>query len=145
MAKKQTAVPEEASRYGGGPALGYRALPGIADEMLGADGNVRPVWQRLLATLGSMNEANLADRFSRADRYLRDAGVFYRAYGKENSERSWPLSHIPVLIDETEWATVSTGLVQRAELLERVLADVYGENRLVKGGLLPPRARRLQS
>lgn len=54
MAKKQTAVPEEASRYGGGPALGYRALPGIADEMLGADGNVRPVWQRLLATLGSM-------------------------------------------------------------------------------------------
>lgn len=138
MAKKQAAGPEQMSRIEGGPAFGYRALPGVADEMLDARGNVRPVWQRLLATLGRMDETDLANRFARADRYLRDAGVFYRAYGKENSERSWPLSHIPVLIDEAEWATVSAGLVQRAELLERVLADVYGKNRLVKAGLLPP-------
>ena len=138
MAKRQAAGPEQMSRIEGGGAFGYRALPGVADEMLDARGNVRPVWQRLLATLGRMEETDLANRFARADRYLRDAGVFYRAYGKENSERGWPLSHIPVLIDEAEWATVSAGLVQRAELLERVLADVYGENRLVKAGLLPP-------
>lgn len=138
MAKKQTAA---ADRLGidDDPVFGYRALPGIADEMLDAQGNVRPVWQRLLSTLGRLDETDLANRFARADRYLRDAGVFYRVYGgKDSSERSWPLSHIPVLIDEHEWATVSQGLIQRAELLEKVVADVYGENRLVREGLLPP-------
>nr|WP_244938017.1 circularly permuted type 2 ATP-grasp protein [Sinorhizobium sojae] len=125
-------------RTGHDPFGGYRALPGVADEMLDPNGNVRPVWQRLLSTLGRMDETELANRFARADRYLRDAGVFYRAYGKENTERSWPLSHIPVLIDEVEWAAVSAGLVQRAELLERVAADIYGDNRLVREGLLPP-------
>ena len=138
MAKKQTAA---ADRLGidDDPVFGYRALPGIADEMLDAHGNVRPVWQRLLSTLGRLDETDLANRFARADRYLRDAGVFYRVYGgKDSSERSWPLSHIPVLIDEHEWATVSQGLIQRAELLEKVVADIYGENRLVREGLLPP-------
>ncbi|HXV30230.1 MAG TPA: circularly permuted type 2 ATP-grasp protein, partial [Sinorhizobium sp.] len=138
MAKKQAAEAKEKVRPEHDPMAGYRALPGVADEMLDPHDNVRPVWQRLLATLGRMDETELANRFARADRYLRDAGVFYRAYGKESSERGWPLSHIPVLIDEAEWAGVSEGLMQRAELLERVVADIYGENRLVREGLLPP-------
>jgi uncharacterized circularly permuted ATP-grasp superfamily protein/uncharacterized alpha-E superfamily protein len=138
MAKKQVAKANDKGRPEQDPVAGYRALPGVADEMLDPHGNVRPVWQRLLATLGRMHETELANRFARADRYLRDAGVFYRAYGKESSERNWPLSHIPVLIDEAEWAGVSEGLMQRAELLERVVADIYGENRLVREGLLPP-------
>ncbi|NRP69744.1 hypothetical protein ILFOPFJJ_00617 [Ensifer psoraleae] len=138
MAKKQTAEATEQDRLDD-PVFGYRALPGVADEMLDPHGNVRPVWQRLLSTLGRLDETDLANRFARADRYLRDAGVFYRAYGgRGSSERSWPLSHIPVLIDEAEWAVVSQGLIQRAELLERVVADIYGENRLVQEGLLPP-------
>lgn len=138
MAKKQTAAANHRATDDD-PVFGYRALPGIADEMLDPQGNVRPVWQRLLATLGRLDETELANRFARADRYLRDAGVFYRVYGaKESSERNWPLSHIPVLIDEREWAAVSQGLVQRAELLEKVVADIYGDNRLVREGLLPP-------
>ncbi|HEV7309869.1 circularly permuted type 2 ATP-grasp protein [Ensifer sp.] len=138
MAKKQTAAADHRATDED-PVFGYRALPDIADEMLDQEGNVRPVWQRLLATLGRLDETELANRFARADRYLRDAGVFYRVYGaKDNSERSWPLSHIPVLIDEKEWAVVSQGLVQRADLLEKVVADIYGENRLVREGLLPP-------
>ncbi|MBK5567393.1 circularly permuted type 2 ATP-grasp protein, partial [Ensifer sp. SSB1] len=138
MAKKQTAAANHPGTEDD-PVFGYRALPDIADEMLDREGNVRPVWQRLLATLGRLDETELANRFARADRYLRDAGVYYRVYGaKEASDRSWPLSHIPVLIDEKEWAAVSQGLVQRAELLEKVVADIYGENRLVREGLLPP-------
>ncbi|MBP2237392.1 putative circularly permuted ATP-grasp superfamily protein/putative alpha-E superfamily protein [Sinorhizobium kostiense] len=138
MAKKQAAEAQDKRSEERDPAIGYRVLPGVADEMLDPHGNVRPVWQRLLATLGRMDETELVNRFARADRYLRDAGVFYRAYGKESSERSWPLSHVPVLIDEAEWAAVSEGLIQRAELLERVVADIYGEGRLVREGLLPP-------
>jgi uncharacterized circularly permuted ATP-grasp superfamily protein/uncharacterized alpha-E superfamily protein len=124
---------------GGDPAFAYCPLPGVADEMVDNNNAVRPVWQNLLAALSRMPEKELHDRFARADRYLRDAGVFYRAYGaKGASERNWPISHIPVLIDEREWQTLSEGLVQRADLLEQIIADIYGEARLVQEGFIPP-------
>ena len=120
-------------------AFDYAPLPGIADEMVDNSGAIRPVWQRFLAHLNLMPEKDLAERFARADRYLRDAGVFYRAYGAKGSgERAWPLSHIPVLIDEREWQALSAGLVQRANLLEAMVADIYGDNKLVEEGILPP-------
>lgn len=124
---------------GDDPILGYRALPGVSDEMLDRDGQIRPVWQNLIDALGRMSEGELHERFARADRYLRDAGVFYRAYGAQgNAERSWPISHVPVLIDGKEWEKVSAGLVQRAELLEKIVADIYSDNTLVKEGIVPP-------
>ncbi len=137
-----TSKAAEAERIAGNPLLeglmNYAPLPGIADEMVSPDGSIRPAWQKLLAALGRMDEAELANRFARADRYLRDAGVFYRAYGKEaGGERAWPLSHIPVLIDQAEWENLSRGLIQRVELLETIVADIYGPARLVSEGLLP--------
>ena len=73
------------------------------------------------------------------DQYLRDAGVFYRKYdGAEGKERAWPLAHVPLIIDESEWLLITHGLTQRAELLEQIVADIYAENSLVSRGLLPP-------
>ncbi len=117
----------------------YRLMPGIPDEMVDANGAVRPAWVDLIAAVDDLGPAELTARFARADQYLRDAGVFYRKYdGADGQERAWPLAHIPLLLDETEWATISGGLVQRAELLEEIVADIYGPNRLVSEGLLPP-------
>ncbi|CAN7471450.1 circularly permuted type 2 ATP-grasp protein [Rhizobium sp. LjRoot258] len=141
MGKKPTAElrEEPRDRTGNDAVLGYAPLPGVADEMVDTNGAIRPVWQRFFAHLSSMPEKDLTERFTRADRYLRDAGVFYRAYGSAGSaERSWPLSHVPVLIDAREWEVVSAGLVQRADLLEAIVADIYGQNRLVAQGVLPP-------
>nr|WP_307158510.1 circularly permuted type 2 ATP-grasp protein [Rhizobium paknamense] len=121
-------------------AADYRVLPGAADEMLDAEGRIRPVWQNFVAALDRRTPEELQERFARADRYLRDAGVFYRAYGADagGGDRAWPFSHIPVLISDAEWQGLARGLVQRAELLERVVADLYSDNRLVQEGFLPP-------
>jgi uncharacterized circularly permuted ATP-grasp superfamily protein/uncharacterized alpha-E superfamily protein len=117
----------------------YRLQPGVPDEMIDASGNVRPGWAELMSAFDTLGPAELAARFERADQYLRDAGVFYRKYdGAEGKERDWPLAHVPLLIGEADWARISTGLIQRAELLEAVVADVYGDNKLVQQGLLPP-------
>ncbi|MBB6483809.1 circularly permuted type 2 ATP-grasp protein [Rhizobium lusitanum] len=141
MARKPAAEKRDDVKAGIGndPAFAYSALPGVADEMVDNTGAVRPVWQNLRSALSRMSEQELTERFARADRYLRDAGVFYRAYGATGvSERNWPISHIPVLIDEREWQSLSEGLRQRADLLEDVMADIYGDSRLVNEGLLPP-------
>ena len=116
----------------------YRPLPGVADELVAADGRVRPLWEPLIAHLQSLSDEDLTRATGRADQYLRDSGVFYRQYGGGQSvERPWPLSHVPVLIDEADWAQLTPALIQRADLLEAVMADLYGENRLVAEGHLP--------
>ncbi len=118
---------------------GYSPLPGVADEVFDAEGLMRPVWESLVLTLAAMDEPDRAARFARARQYLRDAGVFFRQYGEAAGgvERDWPLSPVPVLIAESEWSAIETGLCQRAELLEAVMADLYGPARLVREGLLP--------
>ena len=117
---------------------GYRPLPGVPDELLQADGTIRPVWAPLLGSLAQMSSEEIGARIARGDQYLRDSGVYYRQYGPDDiTERDWPLSHFPILISSDEWAQISAGLAQRADLLERVVADIYGDNTLVSDGHLP--------
>src|ERR1700761_3480965 len=104
----------------------YQRPPGFPDEMIDPAGNVRPGWSTLMTAFDRLGPNELADRFERADQDLRDAGVFYRKYdGAEGKERAWPLAHVPLIIDEAEWAKITHGLTQRAELLEKIVADIY--------------------
>ena len=83
---------------------GYRPLPGIFDEMMDRDGRVRSHWQRLLAMFATLGSKQLSARFAAADRHVHDSGVFYRVYEETaGTERPWPLSHVPLLIDASEW------------------------------------------
>src|ERR1700679_2004651 len=115
---------------------GYSPLPGIPDEYIAQDGAPRPVWTRFFEAFATLAPADIERRFGAADRHLREAGVTYRAPG-ETAERSWPLSHLPLLIGDAEWQQLTAGIVQRAELLELVLGDLYGEGRLVADGAIP--------
>lgn len=117
---------------------GYRPLPGVPDEMMDPEGRVKPPWRRLVAHLDGLPDDRLARDLGRADGYLLDSGVFYRQYGAGQSvERPWPLSHVPVLLAEEEWQAIGRALQQRALLLERLMADLYGPNALVASGRLP--------
>src|SRR5882672_3382503 len=117
---------------------GYRPLPGIFDEMVDRDGRVRAHWQPLLGLLAGLGPKELQRRFAAADRHLHDSGVFYRVYeDPAGTDRPWPLSHVPLLIEPSEWSALKVGLVQRAEVLEGVLADAYGPAKLVEDGRLP--------
>lgn len=108
------------------------------DEMMTPDGRVRPVWQKFMDHLCSLTPDDIAKRFARGDQYLRDAGVLYRQYDESlSTEREWPLSHLPIFLDDTEWAGISAGLVERADLLESVVRDFYGPNDLVASGQIP--------
>jgi uncharacterized circularly permuted ATP-grasp superfamily protein/uncharacterized alpha-E superfamily protein len=118
---------------------GYAPLPGVADELIDASGTMRPVWAAFIDQLAQLTPAAVAAHVARGNQYLRDAGVFYRQYsGDPAQERDWPLSHIPVILSEPEWDGICAGLTQRADLLERVVADLYGPGDLVRDGHLPP-------
>jgi uncharacterized circularly permuted ATP-grasp superfamily protein/uncharacterized alpha-E superfamily protein len=118
---------------------GYAPLPGIPDEFVGPDGERQPYWTRLLTQLASAPADTVAERFAAADRRVRSRGMSYRVQG-ETAERVWPLSRLPLLIPKSEWRQIEAGLTERAELIEKVLADVYGEGRLIAEGALPAAA-----
>jgi uncharacterized circularly permuted ATP-grasp superfamily protein/uncharacterized alpha-E superfamily protein len=116
----------------------YRPLPGVYDEMMSDDGAVRPHWIELLSGLARLGSEELSHRFAASDRYLRESGVFYRVYeDKESVDRAWPLSHIPLMIEPGEWEHLQTALIERACLVETVLADIYGPTELMRSGRLP--------
>lgn len=115
---------------------GYRPEPGRPDEYLDPNGRPRGAWPRLLERLARLAEPEIMARFVSAERHIRDTGISFRIYGDQR-EHAWPLGSLPLVIEAAEWRSLSAGLIQRAELMEAILADVYGPGRLVADGLLP--------
>ena len=121
---------------------GYHCIfPRNFDEMMDHQGRVRAHWRPFLGMLAALGPEEVSRRFAAADRHLRDSGVFYRVYeDPAGATRPWPLSHVPLLIEASEWQELQAGLIQRAELLEAILKDIYGPANLVREGRLPAAA-----
>ena len=114
----------------------YQPRPGIPDEFVGAGGAHLGAWPRLLDRLGTLSGTEITTRFASAERHIRDTGISYRIYGDQR-EHAWPLSSLPLVIESAEWRALSTGIVQRAELMETIISDIYGPGRMVSEGVLP--------
>ena len=117
----------------------YRPLSGVYDEMCTAGGELRPHWEYLIRSFEALGGVELARRWHEARRLLNENGVTYNVYeDTQHTERLWPLDPIPVLVTSSEWSAIEQGLIQRAELLDALLADLYGPRRLIQKGVLPP-------
>lgn len=122
---------------------GYRAATAGFDELFADDGSLRPAWSFLAGALSSLGSAELRQRQREIARLLRDDGVTYHIHGQDPTEITagparWAVDLVPVLIESEEWLGLEQGMAQRAELLDAVLADLYGPRTLVTRGLVPP-------
>jgi uncharacterized circularly permuted ATP-grasp superfamily protein/uncharacterized alpha-E superfamily protein len=118
---------------------GYRPLAGVHDELVGASGRLRPHYEPLVRSLNALGRHELASRWEAAKRTIRDNGVSYNAYGDpQGTDRSWTLDMMPLLIDPADWSRIEGAALQRVRLLNLVLADLYGPQRLLHDGVLPP-------
>ena len=117
---------------------GYRPLQGHYDEMKGEDGQIRPHWRRLVEALRRLSPAEMDARWQRVERILYENGLTHNIYAEGPAEeRPWRLDAMPLLISGEEWRVIAAGLVQRARLLDAILDDCYGEQRLMLNGRLP--------
>ncbi len=122
------------------PLVGiYSPMPGIYDEMMSAPGVLRPHWDDYLGSISTLGVDELARRWNTARQRIRENGVTYNVYGDPlGMDRPWNLDAIPLLISPTEWRELEAGLIQRARLLNWILTDLYGSQKLLRGGHLPP-------
>jgi uncharacterized circularly permuted ATP-grasp superfamily protein/uncharacterized alpha-E superfamily protein len=110
------------------------------DELLNDKGSIRPHWQPLLDQLTG-NDARMVARrgLERTRRLIVENGVTYNVYADpQGADRPWALDPVPLLLLADEWRKIEVGLAQRARLLDALLADIYGPQRLLSEGLVPP-------
>ncbi len=118
---------------------GYRPKPGVYDELLQPDGQPRAHWRAFIAGLDAMPDGELEQRWAMAERMVQENGVSYDVFADPDSaDRPWAFDGVPLILPPEEWAQLEAGLVQRAHLLNALLADVYGPQHLVREGLIPP-------
>lgn len=111
---------------------------GGAPSSLPADGPLAKPWAVFFSHLGTDGFHDLNRRTANLRRQIRDNGVTYNVYADANGpQRPWSLDLFPLILSCDDWAQIDTGIRQRARLLNEVMADVYGPQRLLSQGLLP--------
>ncbi len=109
------------------------------DEMLAADGEVRPPWRPFFEHLNAATPEQMRHRLSYVRRRILENGVTYNVYADpKGADRPWELDPLPLILSAGEWQEISTAVTQRARLLNAVLVDLYGEQTLLRDGALPP-------
>ncbi len=117
----------------------YRPGESFWDEAVGPDGRPRPHWERFAESLEQMGPAEFERRLQGARQIIRTNAITYNVYGDpRGSERLWPLDPVPLVIAEDEWAFLERGIAQRTRLLNAILNDCYGDQRLIEQHRLPP-------
>lgn len=109
------------------------------DEVVDDGGALRSGWKALAEHALALTADDLRRIDGEITRFLADDGVSYvRAdAGADGGAQPWQLDPMPLVLDAPSWAPLEVGLAQRAELLNAILVDVYGEQRLLREGIVP--------
>ena len=124
-----------------------RAPAGHYDSLHNGD-RLRPKWQTFFENVVSMLSpgsctpdamfAELEELQKSLARKIENNGITYNLYSDAVSQpRPWSLDLLPMIIDQVQWQQIERGVAQRAELLNRILTDIYGPQDLVRNGMLP--------
>ena len=82
--------------------------------------------------------ADLNTRMNNLQRQVRDNGITYNVYAaSDQPQRPWSLDLFPLMLGHADWQQIEAGVMQRMQLLERIMADAYGPQQLVLNGQLP--------
>ncbi len=115
------------------------APQGAYDEAFSAPATPRDHWKPLVAAVDGMGRELLDQRQERARRMRHEDGATYNPFDDAGGRGiPWALEIVPIPVTADQWAALEAGLIQRAHLLEQILADVYGPQRLLAEGRIPP-------
>ncbi len=115
-------------------------IPDISsyNEIFKADKQVQPDWQTFFSSFLKIGPLEIDSRNKDILRLMKENGVAYNIYNDPSGQsRPWELDPIPKIISAREWETVNAGLIQRAELFDLILKDIYGPQTLIKEGIIP--------
>ncbi|MET0813422.1 MAG: circularly permuted type 2 ATP-grasp protein [Microbacterium sp.] len=107
------------------------------DEVIGPEGTLRPAWKSIASATLGLTAPEIGRVDAEIARALADDGV---TYTHRDGARPWRLDPFPLVLEASTWNSLQTGLAQRAELLNAIMADVYSDQRLLADGVIPAAA-----
>ena len=123
----------------GSMAKHYVGVEGHWDEARLSSGFPRRHWRKLMAAMGRMGLEELNRCWQSGQQLIRANGISYDVGDSpRGQERPWTMDPIPLVLAEKEWSSIEAAIVQRATLLNAVLSDLYGEQRLLDERHFPP-------
>ena len=109
------------------------------DEMFSGKGAIRPLYRALAQRMTELTPAEFEGRKKTVDLFLRNQGVTFTVYSdKAGIEKVFPFDPIPRLLAAAEWERIEKGLIQRTEALNLFLRDIYGDQAILRDGLIEP-------
>ena len=115
------------------------AKSGHFDELHQNDSQLAGHWKTFFDQLEPTGLADLDQKTQELNRQIRENGITYNVYADEyGPQRPWSVDLFPLIIDAPAWQEIECGVLQRARLLEAMMSDIYGEQNLLKEGLIPP-------
>ncbi len=109
------------------------------DELNDARGAMRAHWRPLIDRLRADESPDAVRRSLELTRRLVvENGVTCNVYADpQGADRPWALDPLPFVLPAAEWQAIEAGVAQRARLLNALLADLYGPQRLLAEGHIP--------
>jgi uncharacterized circularly permuted ATP-grasp superfamily protein len=110
------------------------------DEVYGAAETMEPRDEvaAVAGWLANTPHAELDRRQQAAENAFRQLGITFAVYGDDAAaERIIPFDIVPRVFTATEWARLEAGLTQRITAINAFLADIYGEQRVLKDAIIP--------
>ncbi len=109
------------------------------DELHDGEGHVRAHWRAFTRTLANLSPEEFERRQASARATVQDNGVTYNVYDDRSGQaRPWQLDIVPFILSPQDWKAIEAAVIQRAVLADLLLRDIYGEQRLIRDGVLPP-------
>jgi uncharacterized circularly permuted ATP-grasp superfamily protein/uncharacterized alpha-E superfamily protein len=108
-------------------------------DILTPENQPAPHWEGLISYLNSLGSGELERRWEKARRMMHEHGAAYNVFNeKEGMARPWELDPIPFPVSPETWTLLESGVAQRTRLLTAMYEDIYGSQRLIRNGHLPP-------
>ena len=108
-------------------------------NLMDTNGEVRPHWEPFLAAIADLPPSERTQRAERLNSRVREMGIAHDIFADPTSPgKRWEVDLVPLILSSSEWHALEAALIQRARLLNTILADVYGEQKLLRQGLIPP-------
>jgi uncharacterized circularly permuted ATP-grasp superfamily protein len=103
-----------------------------------AKGQPRSYAAQLIDRINSLSPGDLEIRQEAAKTAMMKLGATFNVYNdSEGTERILPFDLIPRIVSASEWSHLESGLKQRIHVLNLFINDIYGEQKIVKDGIIP--------
>lgn len=108
------------------------------DEMMNSDATPKPHYEWFYKLVERFSARELDEKHETAQLSFLRQGITFTVYNNEGqTERTMPFDFIPIIIPESEWTMIETGMKQRMTALNKFLEDIYHERRIIEEGVIP--------